>query len=543
MHLHRSTIGGLGRRVTLLGIFLAASVVILATGAYILADRLTATLRQQAIDSEVASAGLFASAVVSPTLVHGDRLVSVTGALARGGRAIRVPEGVRSLNAWSRDGTLVFTNVGVARIGKRLPMDDGLRRFFDTNEAYGDLIDLRTDDDERATANARPGHPRLLDTYVPIRGGSGRTIGSYEVYVESDHLDAVVARGSRTIWLTVAAVFASLFVALALLVRGASRRLRSQADALRRNSAELQDSYRLLEQSSLETIETLNATVEAKDPYTAGHSQRVRSLALLIGRELGLSDDRLELLGASALFHDVGKIGVPDAILAKPSKLSPAEFEIVKQHAARGAEIVSNMSRFEKGVAAIRHHHERWDGLGYPDGLAGEAIPLEASIIGLADAWDAMTTARPYSRPLPLSAALEQVRRRSRVPVPPGGCRRPTRRHRQSWARGHAAGPRGGRIRDLLGRARRAKDLRGSRVIDYPPTAADPAYPELPNSRCQHSVASPATTSPELRSVGVSSRGRGAPASTARRSRQKVSAGRASSASSGSRRDSSTASS
>ena len=116
------------------------------------------------------------------------------------------------------------------------------------------------------------------------------------------------------------------------------------------------------------------------------------------------------MLAASALFHDVGKIGVPDAILAKPSELTPDEFEIVKEHAARGGEIVSNMSRFEPGVAAIRHHHERWDGRGYPDGLAGTAIPLEASIIGLADAWDAMTTARPYSRPLSRSAALEQVR-------------------------------------------------------------------------------------------------------------------------------------
>ena len=400
----------MARRVTLLGLFLAASAVILAAGAFVLADRLTSTVRRQAIDGEVASANVFVSAVVSPMLVRGDRLLVASGAGVGAERAIRVPESVRSLNAWSRDGRLVFTNVGVSRIGKRFPMDDGLRRFFDTNDAYGDLIDLRTDDDERATANARPGHPRLLDTYVPIVGASGRTIGSYEVYVESDHLEAVVARGSRTIWLTVAAVFASLFVALALLVRGASRRLQSQARDLQRSSGELRESYRLLERSSLETIETLNATVEAKDPYTAGHSQRVRDLSLLVGRELGLSEERLEMLATSALFHDVGKIGVPDAILAKPAKLSPDEFEIVKQHAARGAEIVANMSRFEEGVAAIRHHHERWDGRGYPDGLAGTAIPLEASVIGLADAWDAMTTARPYSRPLSPAAALEQVR-------------------------------------------------------------------------------------------------------------------------------------
>jgi len=193
-------------------------------------------------------------------------------------------------------------------------------------------------------------------------------------------------------------------------VSGASRRLRSQAAALRRHADDLQASYRLLEQSSLETIRTLNATVEAKDPYTAGHSHRVRAVSLLLGRRFGLSEDRLELLGAGALFHDVGKIGVPDAILTKPAVLSPAEFEIVKQHSERGAEILSIISRLHGAVATVRHHHERWDGLGYPDGLAGDEIPLEAAIVGLADAWDAMTTARPYSQPLTTDAALQQVR-------------------------------------------------------------------------------------------------------------------------------------
>ena len=288
-------------------------------------------------------------------------------------------------------------------------MDDGLRRFFRDNESFGTLIDLRKDEDERATANGRTGHPRLLDTYVPIRG-TGRVIGGYEVYVEADHLDAVIAAGNRTIWWTVGLVFGSLYAALALLVRGASKRMRSQTDALEARSAELQESYALLEQSSLDTIKTLNATVEARDPYTAGHSHRVRAISLLLGRELGLSPERLELLGAAALFHDVGKIGVPDAILTKPAALTREEFEIVKQHATRGADIVAHISALKGAVPTIRHHHERWDGLGYPAGLAGDAIPLEASIVGMADAWDAMTTVRPYAGALPVATALAQLR-------------------------------------------------------------------------------------------------------------------------------------
>ena len=126
----------------------------------------------------------------------------------------------------------------------------------------------------------------------------------------------------------------------------------------------------------------------------------------------------------------MGKIGVPDAILTKPGKLDAAEFETIKQHAARGAEIVSKLSRLKDAVPAIRHHHERWDGHGYPDGLAGDQIPLEASIVGLADAWDAMTTERPYARALSPSVAVEQVRLGPGNPVPAGrrgrlhGCRR-----------------------------------------------------------------------------------------------------------------------
>jgi HD-GYP domain-containing protein (c-di-GMP phosphodiesterase class II) len=398
------------RSLTLLRLFLVASAAILAAGAFILTNLLTTTLRNQAIDSEVNAAGVYASAVLAPVVVRGNRLVAATPAARAIARSSRVPANVRSLNAWTPDGTLVFTNVAQGRIGHRLPLDDGLRRFFDTGHAFGNTIDLTTDADERATANGRPGHPRLIDTYAPIVGASGRTIGAFEVYVESDHLDAVVARGAREIWLTVGTVFAGLFLALALMVSGASRRMRNQTDALRAGADALQESYALLEQSSLETIETLNATVEAKDPYTSGHSHRVRATALLIGRQLGLGPQRLELLGMAALFHDVGKIGVPDAILTKPMRLTREEFEVVKQHAARGADIVSHISALRGAVPAIRHHHERWDGHGYPAGLAGEAIPLEASIIGMADAWDAMTTDRPYANAIPVAAAVAQLR-------------------------------------------------------------------------------------------------------------------------------------
>jgi putative nucleotidyltransferase with HDIG domain len=172
----------------------------------------------------------------------------------------------------------------------------------------------------------------------------------------------------------------------------------------------LEQRIRLLEQSLLETIETLNDAVEARDPYTAGHSQRVRRVALAIGRALELPEERLRTLETAALFHDIGKIGMPDSILTKPDRLTREEQAVMREHVTRGAEIVSKFPPFREAAAGIRHHHERWDGRGYPDGLAGEDIPLEASIIGLADAWDTITSERGYAPALSLGDALAEIR-------------------------------------------------------------------------------------------------------------------------------------
>ncbi len=231
-----------------------------------------------------------------------------------------------------------------------------------------------------------------------------------QVFLSHTALDAGIASATRTVWVVVGVVFAILWLALVLLVRGAAARLSRQNDVLMGRSRDLSESSLRLEENLLETIETLNAAVEARDPYTAGHSQRVRRVALAIGRELSLPAKQLGTLGTAALFHDVGKIGIPDSILTKAGPLEPSEAAIMREHVTRGAEIMSKVSSFQDAVPAIRHHHERWDGLGYPDGQRGAAIPLEAAIIGLADAWDAMTTDRPYAHGLTLNEAMVQIR-------------------------------------------------------------------------------------------------------------------------------------
>jgi putative nucleotidyltransferase with HDIG domain len=215
----------------------------------------------------------------------------------------------------------------------------------------------------------------------------------------------------RNIWLSVALVFLVLFALLALIARSGSRVLLRRRRALEQQSEALLDAYRRLERSSFEAIESLNAAVDAKDPSTAGHSQRVEKIALRIGRELQFDPARLELLRLGALFHDIGKLAVPDAILLKPARLTRQEFEVIKRHCNDGARIVDRFGPLRPVVSIIRHHHEHWSGAGYPAGLEGETIPVEASIVGVADSWDAMTTNRPYKAMLSVEEAREEVKR------------------------------------------------------------------------------------------------------------------------------------
>lgn len=161
-----------------------------------------------------------------------------------------------------------------------------------------------------------------------------------------------------------------------------------------------------LEQGYLDTIRSLASAIDAKDPYTRGHSQRVAALAGAIGRELQLPPEQLQALEYGGVLHDIGKIGMPDAILAKASPLTADERDLAKHHPHIGSEIVAGVSFLAEAAPAIRHHHERWDGAGYPDGLAGEAIPLVARIVNAADTWDACTSDRPYQKSFTLEEAL-----------------------------------------------------------------------------------------------------------------------------------------
>jgi len=156
-----------------------------------------------------------------------------------------------------------------------------------------------------------------------------------------------------------------------------------------------------LEQTNEELLELMVKSLEARDPYTSGHSRRVQQFSTTIGRAIGLSDRQIDEVGRAALLHDVGKIYEKyAAVLSKQDKLTPEEWAVIRDHPEDGAKLIATMTKLRALVPAVRHHHENWDGTGYPTGLVGESIPLAARIIRFADTIDAMTTERPYRRPL-----------------------------------------------------------------------------------------------------------------------------------------------
>jgi HD-GYP domain-containing protein (c-di-GMP phosphodiesterase class II) len=179
-----------------------------------------------------------------------------------------------------------------------------------------------------------------------------------------------------------------------------------------------------LEQINEELLQLMVTTIEARDPYTSGHSQRVARYSRVVARLAGLNARKVDQIGRAALLHDVGKIHEEFApILRKPGRLTDDEFEVMKTHSAKGAALVGKVTHFADLVPMVRGHHERWSGKGYPDGLAGDEIPLGSRVITIADTLDAITTARPYRKARTLQEVREEVARMAGDQFDPRLCR------------------------------------------------------------------------------------------------------------------------
>ena len=185
----------------------------------------------------------------------------------------------------------------------------------------------------------------------------------------------------------------------------------NQLNRIKEINNNLVNANQQLEQSYLDSIQLLRHTVEAKDSYTKGHSDRVSAYSVLIGKKLGLSDEDLKKLEIGGLFHDIGKIGIPDSILQKNGRLSKYEYSIIQKHPLIGANILSTASIFQDIIPIVKYHHERYDGKGYPERLSGKKIPYLARITAVADTFDAMTSKRSYRDALPLDCVISEIQR------------------------------------------------------------------------------------------------------------------------------------
>ena len=184
-----------------------------------------------------------------------------------------------------------------------------------------------------------------------------------------------------------------------------------QMNTIKTINKQLHDKNEELERAYLDTIGILRQTVEAKDPYTRGHSDRVSEYSVLIGKKLGLDEKTLHILKIGGLFHDIGKIGIPDSILLKGSKLSDEEYSQIKNHPMIGVHMLGDAAIFTDILPIVKHHHERYDGRGYPSQLVGDDIPYVARIAAVADTFDAMTSKRSYRDSLPIDVVRAEIER------------------------------------------------------------------------------------------------------------------------------------
>ena len=269
---------------------------------------------------------------------------------------------------------------------------------------YGQF-DTHHMDGMTASGSVPPGMARLntLEAWIPVRQ-NGQVVGGVVVWRDMTAIDAALMR----IQMTITAIILAAALVLWLVLRGvyvrSSKQIVAQARDLSRAVAERDQTYDA-------TLGALANALDVRDSETGGHSDRVLKYMELLIEEIGADPGSNQLLRRGALLHDIGKIGVPDNILRKPAALNEAEWIVMKRHPEFGARIVAGIPFLEDVAKIVRHHHERWDGKGYPAGLAGDQIPLGARIFAVADSFDAMTSDRPYRRAMTIDEACDEVAR------------------------------------------------------------------------------------------------------------------------------------
>ncbi|MBI4321516.1 MAG: HD-GYP domain-containing protein [Chloroflexi bacterium] len=314
-------------------------------------------------------------------------------------------ERVVRVKIWNKEGRVIYSD-NREMVGRVYPVEGELREAL-AGEIAAEVTDLAREEnaDDRGIDN------RLIEVYLPIRLGSpDEVVGAYEAYFRWAPVAARIDDLSRLFLISLGAGSLFLYLVGLLMLNGAARTITRLLHQAEHRAEELDAVYAALRETHLSTLEILAAAVEARDPYTHGHSQRVRDYSLALAGQLGLADEAtIETIRRAAMLHDVGKIGVADSILKKPGKLEKWEYAEMQRHPEIGWHMLCRTSFLKDELDLVRYHHERYDGLGYPSGITGEHMPLGARILAVADAFDAMTSDRPYRRALSAAVAREEL--------------------------------------------------------------------------------------------------------------------------------------
>lgn len=249
---------------------------------------------------------------------------------------------------------------------------------------------------------------KVIKFYLPINYNN-KTVATYEVVKSYSDIKFHIRELTIIISLSIFLGLLLLYLLLIRVINNSSKTLIKQNQDLVVSKLETELAYSKLNESYKHTIIALSNSIDARDPYTAGHSERVARLSLDIGKELGLNKDKLDMLEIAALLHDIGKIGISDDILHKTGRLNEYEYEKIKEHPSIGVNILKDIDFLKNAVPFILHHHERFDGCGYPLGIKGYETPLEARIIAVADSYDAMVSDRPYRKGLSQDIAISEL--------------------------------------------------------------------------------------------------------------------------------------
>jgi putative nucleotidyltransferase with HDIG domain len=285
---------------------------------------------------------------------------------------------------WNLEGAPILGDGSVAA-----PTAEDLRAVVSGEVAFRESTD----------ADGRP----IVDAYVPLRLGMERqVVGVVGARTTADHLRQEIADVRNFLYRTLGGSLTLAFLAMLTVMYLGQRGIRQRERALLARSREI---ARARHEISLAIVGAL----DLRDTETEGHSLRVQGLSLAIARALGCTEEEMEIIGLGALLHDIGKIGVSDQVLRKPGPLTDEEWEEIRRHPELGYRFLRRLTIAGAVADIVRAHHERWDGRGYPLGLAGEEIPLGARIFAVADAFDAMTSNRPYRRARTRDEAIAEI--------------------------------------------------------------------------------------------------------------------------------------